>query len=92
MDVLIGVYVPGVYLSEVKVKYYLFFFVNQLLFFIIESIDAFYFVNNVVYKDLLIKERGSKVVYKIFIVVVSRGSKVVYKIFIVVVSMHLSAT
>ena len=48
-------------------------------YFIIESIDAFYFVNNVVaYKVLLAKEKGSKVVYKIF------GVNVV--------SMHLSAT
>ena len=59
-------------------KYYLFFFVNQLNF-IIESIDAFYFVNNgVVHKALLVKEKGGNVVYKLFIVNV--------------VSMHLSAT
>ena len=45
----------------------------------IESIDAFNFVNNVVvYKALLVKEKGGKVVYKIFVVNV--------------VSMHLSAT
>ena len=38
-------------------------------YFIIESKDAFYFVNNVVvYKALLVKENGSKVVHKIFIV------------------------
>ena len=37
-------------------------------YFIIESIDAFYFVNNiVVYKALLLKVKGGKVVYKIFI-------------------------
>ena len=34
----------------------------------IESIDAFNFVNNVVvYKALLVKEKGDKLVYKIFI-------------------------
>ena len=45
----------------------------------LKLIDAFYFVNNVViYKALLVKEKGGKVVYKIFIVNV--------------VSMHLSAT
>ena len=64
-------------MSEVKVKYYLLFFVNY--YFIIESIDTFYFANNfVVYKALLVKEKGGKVVYKIFVVNV--------------VSMHLSAT
>ena len=36
--------------------------------FIIESVNAFYFVNNVVnYKALLVKEKDGKVVYKIFI-------------------------
>ena len=33
LDVLIVVYATGGYLSEVKVKYYLLFFVNQLLFY-----------------------------------------------------------
>ena len=48
-------------------------------YFIIEWIDTFYLVNNVVvYKALLMKEKGSKIVYKIFIVNV--------------VSVHLSAT
>ena len=46
---------------------------------IIESIDAFSFVNGVIaYKAFLVKEKGNKVVYKIFIANV--------------VSMHLSAT
>ena len=48
--------------QECIVKYYLFFFVDQLL------LDAFYFVSNVVYKTLLVKEKGGKVVHKIFIV------------------------
>ena len=47
-------------------------------YFVIESIDAFYFVNNVVvYKVLLVQGKGGKLVYKTFIVNV--------------VSMHLSA-
>ena len=64
-------------MSEVKVKY--FFSLRTSYYFIIESIDPLYFVNNVVvYKALLIKKMCGKVVYKIFIVNV--------------ISMHLSAT
>ena len=38
-------------------------------YFIIELIDTFYFVNNVVvYRAVLVKEKGGKVFYKIFIV------------------------
>ena len=38
-------------------------------YFVTESIDAFYFVNNVVVcKALLVKGKGGKLVYKIFIV------------------------
>ena len=50
-------------------------------YFIIESVDAFYFVNNVVvYKALLAKEKGGKVVYKIFIVnVVSKHLSVTWQ-------------
>ena len=66
-------------MSAVKIKYYFFSFVNQVLLvffcepitslYIIGSIGAFYFVNNaVVYKGLLVKEKGDKVVYKILIV------------------------
>ena len=67
-------------MREVKVKYYLFFLgVWTSYYFVIESIGAFYFVNNVVaYKALLVKEKGGMVVYKIFIVNVG--------------SMHFSAT
>ena len=49
--------------QECIVKYYLFFFVDQLL------LDAFCFINNVVvYKTLLVEEKGGKVVHKVFIV------------------------
>ena len=52
LDVWVEVYAPRVYLSEVKVNFYLFFFDYC---FVIETIDAFYFVNNVViYKALLV--------------------------------------
>ena len=52
LDVWVEVYAPTVYLSEVKVNFYLFFFDYS---FVIETIDAFYFVNNVViYKALLV--------------------------------------
>ena len=52
LDVWVEVYAPRVYLSEVKVNFYLFFFDY---YFVIETIDAFYFVNNVViYKALLV--------------------------------------
>ena len=65
-------------LIEFKVNIYFFFFVNRLLF-KIESIHAFYFVNDVaVYKALLVKVKGGKLFYKLFIVNV--------------ISMHLSAT
>ena len=65
-------------MSEVKVKYTC-FSLSTNYYFIIESIDTFYFVNNlVVYKALLVKEKSGKVVYKVLIVDV--------------VSMHLSAT
>ena len=65
-------------MSEVKVKYYC-FSLRTNYFCIIESIDAFSFVNGVIaYKAFLVKEKGNKVVYKIFIANV--------------VSMHLSAT
>ena len=48
-------------------------------YFVIESIDAFYFVNNAVaYKALLVQRKGGKLVCRIFIVNV--------------VSIHLSAT
>ena len=48
------VYAPTVYLSEVKVNTYLFFFITNY-YLVIELIDALYFVNNVVvYKALLV--------------------------------------
>ena len=54
LGVLIVVFTPRVYLIEVKVGIFLFFFVNQLLF-VIESIDALCFVKNVVvYKAVLV--------------------------------------
>ena len=55
LDLFMVVYAPRVYLSEIKVNIYLFFFVNQLLF-IIESMDAFYFINNVVVYKALYKQ------------------------------------
>ena len=65
-------------MSEVKVKYTC-FSLSTNYYFIIESIDTFYFVNNLsVYKALLVKEKSGKVVYKVLIVDV--------------LSMHLSAT
>ena len=77
LDVLIVVYATGVYL-RLKLSITCFSLWTDY-YFIIESIDVFYFVNNfVVYKALLVQEKGSKVVYKIFIVNI--------------VSMHLSAT
>ena len=52
LDVLMEVYAPRVYLSEVKVNFYLFLFGYC---FVIGSIDAFYFDNNVaIYKALLV--------------------------------------
>ena len=36
-------------------------------YFVIDSIDAFYFVNVVVYKALMVKGKVGKLVYKIFI-------------------------
>ena len=37
-------------------------------YFVIESIDSFYFVNHLVYKALLLQGKDGKLVYKIFIV------------------------
>ena len=47
LGILILVFTPRVYLIEVKADIYLFLFGNQLLF-VIESIDALYFVENAV--------------------------------------------
>ena len=74
MDVLIVVYSPKVYLIEVKVELtftYFSWWTNY--YFVIKSIQAFYFVNNVVvYKALLVQWNDVKLVYKIFIIP-SRG-------------------
>ena len=65
LDVLIVVYAPGVYLSEVKVNYCCFSLWTNY-YFIIESIDAFCCVNNaVVYKALFwLKKRVAKLFTK----------------------------
>ena len=64
VDVLIVVYKPSVYLIDVKVYLtFIYFSLQTTYFFGIESIHAFYFVNNVVaYKDLLILGKGGKFV------------------------------
>ena len=66
-DVLIVVYKPVVYLIGIKVNIYLFFFVDQLLFFLMESIHAVYFVNSVVYKFILVREMVVSFFTKFFI-------------------------
>ena len=64
VDVLIVVYKPSVYLIDVKVHLtFIYFSLQTNYFFGIESIHAFYFVNNVVaYKALLILGKGGKFV------------------------------
>ena len=44
LDVLIVIYALGVYLSEVKFKYYLFFFGNQFLFYILLLNQVMHFI------------------------------------------------
>ena len=74
MDVLIVAYAPRVYLSGVKVKVYLLFYLNYY-YFVIKSIHSLYFINNaVVYKTLLAWESGGGLVYRVFIVVSLRLS------------------
>ena len=64
MDVLIVVYTRSAYLIEMKVYLtFIYFSLQTHYFFGIESIYAFYFVNNVVdYKALLILGKGGKFV------------------------------
>ena len=65
--VLIVVFAPSVYLSEIKVNICLLFFANELLWFN-KSIDVFYFVNMLLFIRLFWYKEGGKIVYWIFIV------------------------
>ena len=79
LDELIVVYIPIVYFIEVKLKLTsTLFSLWTNYYFVIESVHAFSFVNNVVYEVFLVLGRCDKLSYKIFI-----GN---------VVSRHLSST
>ena len=66
MDVWIVVYAPRVYLNELT---FTCFSLWTNYYHVIESIDKFYFVNNVVvYKAVLVQGKGGKLVYEMFIV------------------------
>ena len=79
LDELIVVYIPILYFIEVKLKLTsTLFSLWTNYYFVIESVHAFSFVNNVVYEVFLVLGRCDKLSYKIFI-----GN---------VVSRHLSST